>query len=101
MIVISSITCSFEELLKEFKSLWPIFNQFWRKFSNVPEKERQTKFYDHVLNMYSITHPNVCDMILLLYSREPIRSWPRLPTRIEIKCLHPQWKCCGYFLYLT
>ena len=61
------ITCSFEVLLNESKSLCRYLTR--RKFSsNVPQKERLKEFYDHILNMYNIIHTKVCDLILLLYS---------------------------------
>ena len=68
----AKIDCSVEKLLKEFCSMWPIFNRTWCKFSNHGSKEHLKNFYDPILSNYFIQHPNICSLIFILFSTAPL-----------------------------
>ena len=61
----AKISCSKEELVGEFKKLWPIFNRTWPKFKNNGPQSLYT-FYQHIFDNYSINFPFVTELILIL-----------------------------------
>lgn len=58
---------SVEEVLKEFKNLYPICNRKWDTFSE-DKKEGNYAFWSHMLSYYSISHPSLCKLVRIIFS---------------------------------
>ena len=64
---LAKISGSFDEILYEFKNLYPICNRKWGKYSK-DLKEGNFCFWKHILSFYSISHPNLCKLVPIVFS---------------------------------
>ena len=59
------IDCTEEELCKEFKNLWPVFNRFWPEYQHETRTSQQ-RFLGHILSIYNITHLGISKLLHIL-----------------------------------
>ena len=64
------IDCTEEELCKEFKNLWPVFNRFWPEYQHETRTSQQ-RFLGHILSIYNITHLGISKLLHILISVAP------------------------------
>ena len=58
-----------DNLVKEFKDIWPTLNKLWRPFATKYKKsEGNQKFWKHILSIHSVTHPNLCTLVEIMFS---------------------------------
>ena len=63
----AKISGSVDEILSELKNLYPICNRKWGEYSK-DLKEGNFCFWKHILLFYSITHPNPCKLVQIMFS---------------------------------
>ena len=63
----AKISGSVDEILFEFKNLYPICNRKWGEYSK-DLKEGNFCFWKHILVFYSISHPNLCKLVQIVFS---------------------------------
>lgn len=51
------ISCKDEEIVNDFKNLWPIINRVWPQYKCLADNN--VKFFYHLIPNHSITYPNV------------------------------------------
>ena len=57
------LKCTEDEIIKEFKNLWPIMNRIWPQYHDNEDKLTiHIKFLNHLSN-HTITHSNVLELI--------------------------------------
>ena len=58
-----------DQLMKsyEFKNLYQICNRKWGEYSK-DLKEENFHFWEHILSFYSISHPNLCKLVQIVFS---------------------------------
>ena len=64
------INASEDELTKQFRNIWPIFNQTWPKYRE-QKKTSHIDFFEHILSNHTITHPDLCEMVKILLAVAP------------------------------
>ena len=65
-------SCTENELVTEFKSLWPEVNRKWISFKeSKPAVSLIKRFWDDIVGDYAIDYPNVCNLLLVLFSISP------------------------------
>ena len=68
----SKIKCSESELISEFNSIWPVTGKTWLKFKDTKSSSSVLqRFWTHILEEYSISYPNLADLILIIISISP------------------------------
>ena len=68
----SKIKCSESELISEFNSIWPVTGKTWLKFKDTKSSSSVLqRFWTHILEEYSISYPNLADLILIIVSVSP------------------------------
>lgn len=66
------IKCTEEELLNEFKSLWPTLSKVWLQIKDTkPQPNRIKRFWTKIVEEHAIEYPNLADLIILLLSISP------------------------------
>ena len=65
----AKITCSQSTLIGEFRNLWPTINRLWPEFSK--EKDANFHLLKHILDNYTISHPNLSVLIKILFGVSP------------------------------
>lgn len=66
------IKCTEEELLSEFKSLWPTLSKVWLQIKDTkPQSDRIKRFWTMIVEEHAIEYPNLADLIILLLSISP------------------------------
>ena len=69
---LSKIKCSESELISEFNSIWPVTGKTWLKFKDTKSSSSVLqRFWTHILEEYSISYPNLADLILIIVSVSP------------------------------
>ena len=69
---LSKIKCSESELISEFNSIWPVTGKTWLKFKDTKSSSSVLqRFWTHILEEYSISYPNLADLILIIISISP------------------------------
>ena len=69
---LSKIKCSGSELISEFNSIWPVTGKTWLKFKDTKSSSSVLqRFWTHILEEYSISYPNLADLILIIISISP------------------------------
>ena len=63
----AKISGSVDEILSEFKNLYPTCNRKWGGYSK-DLKEGNFRFWKHILSFYSISHPNLCKLVQIVFS---------------------------------
>ena len=63
----TKISRSVDEILSELKNLYPICNRKWGEYSK-DLKERNFCFCKHILSFYSISYPNHCKLVQIVFS---------------------------------
>ena len=82
------LNCSEKEITHQFQNLWPIFNKVWPQY---PEciKDQDINFLNHILSNYTISHPDVCDLLRILItiasSTSPLEQFFRKLSKICFK----------------
>ena len=66
------ISCIEEEIMKEFKNLWPIINRVWPQYISLEDNDVQ--FLHHLISNHAINHPNDIELIKILFSVAPSTS---------------------------
>ena len=69
----AKFSCTEDEFISEFDSIWPVFNRNWNKFKDI-KVGALYKFYSFIVDNYMISHPNVCEMLLILMAASPNTS---------------------------
>ena len=64
---LAKISGSFDEILSEFKNLYPTCNRKWGKFSK-DLKEGNFCFWKHILSFYSISDLNLFKLVQIVFS---------------------------------
>ena len=59
--------CSKEELIREFKNLYPVCNKLWPKYSH-NKKTGNHDFWMNICSLYTIPHPNICKLVRILFT---------------------------------
>ena len=67
------LNCSEKEITHQFQNLWPIFNKVWPQYQECI-KDQHINFLNHILSNYTITHPDVCDLLRILITIAPSTS---------------------------
>ena len=68
----AKLQCTEEELVSEFKSMWPIITKSWLKFKETkPVANRIKRFWIQMVEDNAVDYPNICDLVLLLLSISP------------------------------
>ena len=63
----AKISGTVDEILSEFKNLYPICNRKWGEYSK-DLKEGNFRFRKHILSFYSISHRNLCKLVQIVFS---------------------------------
>ena len=63
----AKISGSVDEILSEFKNLYPICIRKWGEYSK-DLKEGNFRFWKHILSFYCISHPNLCKLVQIVFS---------------------------------
>ena len=63
----AKISGSVDEILSQFKNLYPICNRKWGEYSK-DLKEGNFRFWKHILSFYSISHPDLCKLVQIVFS---------------------------------
>ena len=61
------IPCDKDELVKEFRDIYPVCNRKWKDFED-DKKTGNLHFWKMICSYYSVSHPNVCKMVQILFS---------------------------------
>ena len=69
----SKLSCTEDKFISELESLWPVFNRNWNEFKDI-KIDALYKFYSFIVDNYMISHPNVCEMLLILMAASPNTS---------------------------
>ena len=64
------IDCTPENLVSEMRSLWPACNKIWPEFCG-NKKSGNLEFWQKMLSLYFVTHPNICNLVKILKSISP------------------------------
>ena len=64
------LTASEEEMVKQFRNIWPIFNRLWPKYRE-DKKFGSNKFFQHIIENHTITHPDVMELLKILLAVAP------------------------------
>ena len=67
------LNCSEKEITHQFQNLWPIFNKVQPQYQECI-KDQHINFLNHILSNYTITHPDVCDLLRILLAIAPSTS---------------------------
>ena len=68
----AKLNCTEDELVSEFKSIWPIITKKWLNFKDSkPVTDRIKRFWQEIVEENAIDYPNLCDLVLLLLSISP------------------------------
>ena len=67
------LNCSEKEKTHQFQNLWPIFNKVQPQYQECI-KDQHINFLNHILSNYTITHPDVCDLLRILITIAPSTS---------------------------
>ena len=61
------VDCTQEQIVKEFRSVWPVINRVWLQFKN-EKKGALKRFFIFILDNYMIQYPNICELIPIMLS---------------------------------
>ena len=64
------LNCSEKKITHQFQNVWPIFNKVWLQYRECI-KDQHINFVNHILSNYTITHPDVCDLMMILITIAP------------------------------
>ena len=65
----AKIKCNQDTLVKELRNLWPTFNRLWPQYSK--DKNANFMLLKHILDNYTISHPNLSVLIKILFAVSP------------------------------
>ena len=63
----AKIDCTVEDLVSEFRSLWPIINKSWKPFMK-DKINGNRNFWNMMSSQYTITHPNLFQLLDIVFS---------------------------------
>ena len=89
-----------KEITHQFQNLWPIFNEVWPQYRECI-KDQHINFLNHILSNYTITHLDVCNLLILITiapSTSPLQQTFSKISKICFKdrnnLLTKTWKLC-------
>ena len=64
------IDCTQEQIVKGFRSIWPVTDRVWVQFKN-EKKGALKRFLIFILHDHMIQYPNICELIAMMLSVSP------------------------------